>query len=238
MFPAAAGGGADRDAGDGARASTATGPTASRRSTTWTSPATRHAALRALRVLRANSTIRWRRQLDWPIQLQRDELTLRKRYSNGLPVRRQLHAVAVEGPRIAGRARQRVRQLRQRRLHRLPDQLVRSGAATTRTSDFDVRHQININWIAELPFGQGKRNCGALGRSLNALIGDWSIAGLMRWTSGFPFNVRTAGRAGRRTGTCRATPSLVNPGVLPETETTQERGRRPAEPVRRCRRRR
>ena len=25
------------------------------------------------------------------------------------------------------------------------------------TSDFDVRHQINTNWLAELPFGQGKR---------------------------------------------------------------------------------
>ena len=24
-------------------------------------------------------------------------------------------------------------------------------------SDFDVRHQINVNWLAELPFGQGKR---------------------------------------------------------------------------------
>ena len=24
-------------------------------------------------------------------------------------------------------------------------------------SDFDVRHQINVNWLAELPFGQGRR---------------------------------------------------------------------------------
>ncbi len=57
------------------------------------------------------------------------------------------------------------------------------------TSDFDVRHQINTNWLAELPFGQGKRFGSGVGGAMNALIGDWSIAGLMRWTSGFPFNV-------------------------------------------------
>ena len=27
-------------------------------------------------------------------------------------------------------------------------------------SDFDVRHQINTNGLAELPFGQGKRSAG------------------------------------------------------------------------------
>ena len=47
-------------------------------------------------------------------------------------------------------------------------------------SDFDVRHQVNTNWLAELPFGQGKRYAGGAGGALNALIGDWSIAGLMR----------------------------------------------------------
>ena len=30
-------------------------------------------------------------------------------------------------------------------------------------SDFDVRHQINVNWLAELPFGQGKRWGGGAG---------------------------------------------------------------------------
>ena len=30
-------------------------------------------------------------------------------------------------------------------------------------SDFDVRHQINVNWVAELPFGQGKHWGGGAG---------------------------------------------------------------------------
>ena len=33
------------------------------------------------------------------------------------------------------------------------------------TSDFDVRHQVNTNWLAELPFGQGKRFGGGVGNA-------------------------------------------------------------------------
>jgi len=56
-------------------------------------------------------------------------------------------------------------------------------------SDFDVRHQLNANWIAELPFGNGRllgRNAHGL---LEAVIGGWQLSGLYRWTSGFPVNV-------------------------------------------------
>jgi hypothetical protein len=56
-------------------------------------------------------------------------------------------------------------------------------------SDFDTTHQMNVNWIAELPFGKGRW----LGRdahgALEAIIGGWQLAGLARWTSGFPVGV-------------------------------------------------
>ena len=56
-------------------------------------------------------------------------------------------------------------------------------------SDFDLTHQMNLNWIADLPIGKSR----ALGHNasgvLNAFIGDWQISGLARWTSGFPFSV-------------------------------------------------
>ena len=56
-------------------------------------------------------------------------------------------------------------------------------------SDFDTTHQINFNWIAELPFGKGKRFAGNATGVTNALIGGWQLSGLARWTSGFPFTV-------------------------------------------------
>jgi hypothetical protein len=56
-------------------------------------------------------------------------------------------------------------------------------------SDFDTPHQINANFILELPFGRGKyfgRNTGGL---LDAFIGGWQLSGIVRWTSGFPVTV-------------------------------------------------
>jgi hypothetical protein len=56
-------------------------------------------------------------------------------------------------------------------------------------SDFDTTHQINANWLAELPFGKGKPFGRNAGPALNALIGGWQVNGVVRWTSGFPFTV-------------------------------------------------
>jgi hypothetical protein len=56
-------------------------------------------------------------------------------------------------------------------------------------SDFDARHQINSNWIYELPFGQG-RHWGSTSSGLSeALFGGWQFSGLFRWTSGYPYSV-------------------------------------------------
>jgi hypothetical protein len=56
-------------------------------------------------------------------------------------------------------------------------------------SDFDTPHQINANWVAELPFGKGH----AIGRESHglteALIGGWQLTGVARWTSGFPVSI-------------------------------------------------
>jgi hypothetical protein len=56
-------------------------------------------------------------------------------------------------------------------------------------SDFDTTHQINADWIADLPFGRGKRYAGNAGGLLNGFVGGWQLSGLARWTSGFPFTV-------------------------------------------------
>jgi len=56
-------------------------------------------------------------------------------------------------------------------------------------SDFDTTHQINANWIVELPFGKGKHFGGNASSISEAIIGGWQLSGLARWTSGFPFTV-------------------------------------------------
>jgi len=56
-------------------------------------------------------------------------------------------------------------------------------------SDFDTTHQINANWIVELPFGKDKRFANTSSAVTDALIGGWELSGLARWTSGFPFTV-------------------------------------------------
>lgn len=56
-------------------------------------------------------------------------------------------------------------------------------------SDFDATHQINANWVYQLPVGRGKHFGKDMSRWLDALAGGWTVSGLWRWTSGYPFSI-------------------------------------------------
>jgi hypothetical protein len=56
-------------------------------------------------------------------------------------------------------------------------------------SDFDNTHQFNFNWLAQLPFGQGRLVGHNAHGVFNALVGGWDFSGLARWTSGFPVSI-------------------------------------------------
>jgi hypothetical protein len=56
-------------------------------------------------------------------------------------------------------------------------------------SDFDTPHQINANWVAELPFGKGRWLGKESHGVTEALIGGWQLTGVARWTSGFPVSI-------------------------------------------------
>jgi hypothetical protein len=73
----------------------------------------------------------------------------------------------------------------------------------------------------ELPFGQGKRFAGGAGNALNALVGDWSVAGLVRWNSAFPFNVSNCRSCWATNWNLTGNAMLVDPNDLPETGTTE-----------------
>jgi hypothetical protein len=54
-------------------------------------------------------------------------------------------------------------------------------------SDYDVRHRLTVNFVAELPFGKGRKwatsGVGA------ALLGDWTISGIFAARAGRPYTV-------------------------------------------------
>lgn len=54
-------------------------------------------------------------------------------------------------------------------------------------SDFDATHQINANWVYEFPVGHGKRFAAGMGGLANAVLGGWTVSGLWRWSTGYPF---------------------------------------------------
>jgi Carboxypeptidase regulatory-like domain len=56
-------------------------------------------------------------------------------------------------------------------------------------SDYDLTHQINLNWIADVPIGKGRALAHNANGILDAFVGGWQLSGLARWTSGFPYSV-------------------------------------------------
>ncbi len=56
-------------------------------------------------------------------------------------------------------------------------------------SDFDTTHIVNANWVYQLPFGRGKHFGSGMNRFANAVLGGWTVAGLWRWSSGYPFSL-------------------------------------------------
>jgi hypothetical protein len=54
------------------------------------------------------------------------------------------------------------------------------------SSDFDIRHIINVNAIWEMPFGRGRRFFGNANKTVDAILGGWQLSGIYRWNSGVP----------------------------------------------------
>jgi Carboxypeptidase regulatory-like domain len=53
-------------------------------------------------------------------------------------------------------------------------------------SDFDIRHNINANWIVGLPVGRGKHFFNHMGKTANGILGGWTMTGIFRWNTGLP----------------------------------------------------
>ena len=89
-------------------------------------------------------------------------------------------------------------------------------------ADFDVRHLVNFNWIAEVPVGRGKHFGANMPGVLNAVLGEWSTAGIVRWSSGFPFNVFNCRQCWSTNWNLQGNAVLIDPNDVPETRTTRD----------------
>ncbi len=54
------------------------------------------------------------------------------------------------------------------------------------SSDFDIRNQVNIDVVYELPVGKGKPFLGNAPGWVNEFFGGWQISSIMRFSSGLP----------------------------------------------------
>jgi hypothetical protein len=65
-------------------------------------------------------------------------------------------------------------------------QNVYSPGAFRGSSDFDIRHNINANFLFELPFGKGKALLHNAPRWLDEVVGGWQISNIWRYSSPLP----------------------------------------------------
>ena len=95
---------------------------------------------------------------------------------------------SYNGPRGAGKARLRISEFEGFGFN---SQVINAWAPQQNrsVSDFDARHQLNTNWVYELPVGRGRSFGGGMNGWVDAIVGGWQVSGLMRWTSGLPFTV-------------------------------------------------
>jgi len=81
-------------------------------------------------------------------------------------------------------------------------------------STFDIRHQISTTFSYELPFGPGRSIWNQPPKFLRQVIGGWTLTGLGRITSSYPFQALIGDNngldQGGSTGYIRA---ILNPGV-------------------------
>ena len=61
------------------------------------------------------------------------------------------------------------------------------------SSDFDIRHNVNLNGLFEMPFGKGKRFFSSAPGWVNQAIAGWQLSGIMSARSGLPSAISGSG---------------------------------------------
>jgi hypothetical protein len=77
-----------------------------------------------------------------------------------------------------------------------------NAAAERSLAGFDLRHRFVQSFVAQLPFGRGRRFISGASNIVEAILGGWEAGGILQLQSGFPFTVTASvgGRADVATG--------------------------------------
>lgn len=85
---------------------------------------------------------------------------------------------------------------------------VRSSYAA---SNFDIRHNVNANFLVQLPIGRDRRFLNRLPKALDVILGGWQLAGVYRYHSGLPFSVTEQGGGASLSATQVSRAVLIRP---------------------------
>ena len=59
----------------------------------------------------------------------------------------------------------------------------------------DIPHSLVLNYVYELPFGQGKRFGSGMNKAEDAIVGGWQVNGITTVQSGFPMSIGPNGNS-------------------------------------------
>lgn len=95
------------------------------------------------------------------------------------------------------------------------------------SSDFDIRHNITANAVAELPFGKGKPYLNDIPSWANQFVGGWQVSMLSRFRSGMPTSISNGGVY--PTNYLNSAIAILRPGAtLPESGVTYNQNDNPS----------
>jgi hypothetical protein len=57
------------------------------------------------------------------------------------------------------------------------------------SSDFDIRHLVNVSAVWQMPFGKGREFLNTDNKVAQAVFGGWQLSGIYRWNTGLPMAV-------------------------------------------------
>lgn len=91
-------------------------------------------------------------------------------------------------------------------------------AAEYAPSDYDVRHQLVVSYVYELPFGRGQRFLSTPGRFATAVFGGWQVNGITTVQSGSPFTPVVANPLANAGPGGAIRPNRIGSGQLPSSQ--------------------